>query len=67
LDVVALAQLTSPDFPAPGNEQYTSAQGIDVQRQALEKLPIQYRARRRYHSDDQDSNYQLTLRFNRLA
>ena len=67
LDVVALAQLTSPDFPAPDSESYTSAQGIDVQRQALEKLPTQYREQRDYHSSDEDSRYQLTLRFNRVA
>lgn len=67
LDVVALAQLLSPDFPAPRTERYTSAQGIDVERQALEKLPTQYRERRRYYSDDEDSDYRLTLRFNRVA
>jgi hypothetical protein len=67
LDAVALGQLTSPDFPAPDDAQYTSAQGIDVQSQALEKLPTQYRELRKYHSDDEDSNYHLTLRFNRVA
>lgn len=65
LGVVELSQLTSPDFPAPPDLAYTSAGGIDVERKSLEKLPTQYREERSYHSDDEDSTYQLTLRFNR--
>jgi hypothetical protein len=65
LSVVDLAQLTSPDFPAPADLAYTTKSDIDVKRESLEKLPTQYREQRSYHSDDEDSNYQLTLRFNR--
>lgn len=67
LSVVDLAQLTSPDFPAPADLAYTTDGDIDVKRESLEKLPTQYREQRSYHSDDEDSNYQLTLRFNRQA
>ena len=67
LSVVDLAQLTSPDFPAPADLAYTTEGDIDVKRESLEKLPTQYRERRSYHSDNEDSNYQLTLRFNRKA
>jgi hypothetical protein len=67
MGVLELAQLTSPDFPAPADLAYTSAQGIEVQREALEKLPTQYREQRSYHSGDEESNYQITLRFNRAV
>ena len=33
----------------------------------LEKIPQQYRERREYISDDEDSRYQITFRYNRLA
>jgi hypothetical protein len=65
LGVVDLAQLTSPDFPAPADLAYTSAQDIDVRGESLEKLPTQYRERRSYHSVHRESNYQITLRYNR--
>ena len=67
LSSVDLAQLCSPDFPLPQRERYTSAQGIDVLRDALDKLPTQYREERAYHSTDEESTYRLTLRFNRVA
>jgi hypothetical protein len=67
LTAVELAELTSPDFPSPGEDQYTSSQDIEVRRQALDKLPTQYREQRRYHSPDEESTYLLTLRFNRVA
>jgi hypothetical protein len=40
---------------------------IDVLRQPLEKLPTQYLEERRYFSANEDSQYHLTLRFNRVA
>jgi hypothetical protein len=67
LTAVELAELTSPDFPSPGEDQYTSSQDIEVRRQALDKLPTQYREQRRYHSPDEESTYLLTLRLNRVA
>ena len=33
----------------------------------LDKLPHQYREMREYASDDEDSRYEITYRFNRIA
>jgi hypothetical protein len=33
----------------------------------LDKIPQQYRERREYISDDEDSRYEIVLRYNRLA
>jgi hypothetical protein len=67
LTAVELTQLTNPNFPPPSSDEYTSAQGIDVLREALGKLPTQYREQRTYHSADEESRYQLTLRINQIA
>ncbi len=66
LDTVALASLTSANFPAPQEIGYTSTSGIDVKIVPMDK-GVQYRERREYRSDGEDSEYHITLRYNRLA
>ena len=62
-----LVQLTSVNFPLPLPSEHTTPGGIKVKVTPLEKIPQQYRERREYISDDEDSRYQITFRFNRLA
>ena len=64
---VDLAQLTSDNFPEPSPTQFSATEDISVKVSPVDKLPLQYRELREYHSDDEDSNYQLTLRYNRIA
>ena len=33
----------------------------------LEKFPTQYKERREYRSDEEDSRYEIVLRYNRVA
>ena len=47
--------------------EHTTPGGIKVKVTPLEKIPQQYRERREYISDDEDSRYQITFRYNRLA
>ena len=62
-----LVQLTSVNFPLPLPSEHTTPGGIKVKVTPLEKIPQQYRERREYISDDEDSRYQITFRYNRLA
>ena len=62
-----LVQLTSVNFPLPLPSEYVTSQGIKVVVTPLEKIPQQYRERRRYINDDEDSQYEIVLRYNRLA
>ena len=62
-----LVQLTSVNFPLPLPSEHVTAQGITVKVLPLEKIPQQYRERRTYISDDEESRYEIVLRFNRLA
>jgi hypothetical protein len=62
-----LVQLTSVNFPLPLPSEHISPQGIKVIVTPLEKTPQQYRERREYVSDDEDSRYEITYRFNRVA
>lgn len=66
MSAIELAQLTSPDFPLPGRGRYEANDDISVLRQPLDKLPTQYREERRYFSEDQESEYHLRLRYNRV-
>jgi hypothetical protein len=66
LSSLDLAVLTSANFPAPPEVEYTTNGDIDVKVVPVSK-DVQYRERREYHSDDEDSNYHITLRYNRLA
>jgi hypothetical protein len=66
LTTLDLALLTSADFPAPLPVTYTTSGGIEVSRSPLDKVPTQYRETRAYVSGDEESRYELTLRFNRM-
>lgn len=60
-----LASLTSPNFPPPSVLEFTSAGGIDVRIEPVSK-DVQYLERRVYRSDEEDSEYHITLRYNRF-
>jgi hypothetical protein len=62
-----LDALTNTDLPVPEIAQYVSQQGIKVKAVPLEKIPTQYRERREYRSDEEDSRYEIVLRYNRVA
>ncbi len=62
-----LDALTSVELPMPGVAEYVTQQGIKVKVVPLEKIPTQYRERREYRSDAEDSRYEIVLRYNRVA
>jgi hypothetical protein len=70
LSITDLAKLTSANEPAPDPTTFTTEDGIVVNVNktipAL-KLPLEYHETREYVSDDQDSRYELTYRFSRIA
>jgi hypothetical protein len=42
-------------------------QGIKVKVTPLEKIPQQYREKREYICDDEESRYEIVFRYNRVA
>jgi hypothetical protein len=60
-----LGSLTSANFPAPEARGFTSAGGIDVRIEPVSK-GVQYTERREYRSGEEDSEYHVTLRYNRF-
>ena len=62
-----LVELTSVNFPLPLTSEHITSQGIRVKVTPLDKIPQQYRERREYISDDEDSRYEIVLRYNRLV
>jgi hypothetical protein len=62
-----LVQLTSVNFPLPLPSEYITPQGIKVKVTPLEKTSLKYREKREYASDDEESRYEIVLRYNRLA
>ena len=62
-----LAALTSADFPLPQQSEYPSEHDIMVKVFPLEKTPTQYKERREYVSEAEESRYEITLRYNRVA
>jgi hypothetical protein len=66
LSALDLAMLTNANFPPPGVQEYTTNGDIEVKIVPVSK-DVQYRERREYHSDDEDSDYHITLRYNRLS
>lgn len=62
-----LAELTNVDIALPAPSEYVTPQGIKVRVTPLDKVPGQYRERREYISDDEDSRYQIVFRYTRLA
>ena len=65
--VLQLTELTGADFPMPGPTTFTTEGDIDVTVTPEQKVPTQYRERRRYKSSDEDSTYEVVYRFNRTA
>jgi hypothetical protein len=62
-----LVQLTSVNFPLPLSTEHVTPQGIRVKVTPLEKITHQYREKREYISDDEESRYEIVLRYNRVA
>ena len=70
LSINDLAMLTSSNAPPPDPATFTTEDGITVNVNKTippEKLPSQYRETREYVSDDEDSRYEITYRYNRVA
>lgn len=67
LSMADLVALTSSNFPAPMESTYTTEGGIEVKCFPLDKIPQQYRERREYISDGEDSRYEVYYRFNRIV
>ncbi len=65
LSELKLGSLTSPNFPPPPNVAYTTAGGIKVEATSQSKS-FAYVEVRKYRSDDEDSRYNITLRYNRV-
>lgn len=62
-----LAERTGADFPAPTTAPFTTEGGIRVSATPIDKVPLEYRERRDYVSNEEDSRYALVYRFNRTA
>jgi hypothetical protein len=70
LSVTDLATLTSANGPAPDPATFKTEDDITVNVNKTippQKLPTQYTETREYVSDDQDSRYEITYRFIRVA
>jgi hypothetical protein len=69
--VTDLARLTNINIPSPeansNNTIYTTADEIKVRLMSAEKRQFEYQEVRGYLSDKEDSWYNITLRYNRLA
>ncbi len=62
-----LVELTSENFALPAASEHVTPQGIRVKVTPLGKVQGQYRERREYISDDEDSRYEIVFRYTRLA
>jgi hypothetical protein len=70
LTITDLANLTSANEPAPDPTTFTTEGGIVVNVNKTIpplKLPLEYHETREYVSSDQDSRYEITYRYNRVA
>jgi hypothetical protein len=67
LSAIDLAAVTSANLPPPSSESNTTSGGIKVTAEPLDKRPQQLRERREYVSDDEESRYEIVLRYNRVA
>lgn len=70
LSAVDLATLTSANAPVPDPRTFTTEDDIvvNVNKTILPlKLPLEYHETREYVSDDNDSRYEITYRFNRVV
>jgi hypothetical protein len=62
-----LVQLTSTNFPMPLPSEHITPHGIKVKVTPLDKVPGQYRETREYTSDDEESRYEIVLRYKLLT
>lgn len=67
LSASQLAALTSDEFPAPVPAQYTTASDIDVRVNPVSKGGGEYVEGRDYRCSDEDSRYEIRLRYTRTA
>ena len=70
LSVTDLANLTSANSPAPDPRTFSMEDGIVVNvNKGIPpvKLPLEYHETREYVSDAQESRYEITYRYNRVA
>jgi hypothetical protein len=72
LSTVDLDILTSASYPAPPPTSFETEGAGDItvnvnKTVPPEKIPLQYRETREYVSSDEDSRYEITYRFNRVA
>ncbi len=65
-DVLKLGELTSLNFPLPSVRMLTSPNDIKVIVEPVDKVAFQYRERRRYRSDSEDSTYEIVLTYNQF-
>jgi hypothetical protein len=65
--VVELAELTNANVPAPVFTEFESPQGLKASSNPVEKGALTYREFREYHSEEEESRYDLFLRYNRIA
>jgi hypothetical protein len=62
-----LAELTNVDVPTGGITTHQSPQDLEVVVTPLDKIALTYREFREYVADDEDSRYEVYLRYNRIA
>ena len=62
-----LVERTGASFPMPPPSAFTTEGDIVVTVKPLDKRPQQYREAREYASSAEDSRYEITYRFNRVA
>lgn len=62
-----LAALTSDEFPAPAASEYRSTPDIAVKVSSVSKGGGEYIESRDYRCDDEDSRYEIRLRYTRTA
>lgn len=65
--VIEFAELTNVDVPTGGITQHQSPQDLEVVVTPLDKTALTYREFREYVADDEDSRYEVYLRYNRIA
>jgi hypothetical protein len=67
LSTVDLAALTSLNFPIPEIAEQTTEREIRVVTKLQSKQALTYFETREYISDDEDSRYEIRLRYNRVV
>lgn len=65
--VIELAELTNVDLPISGVTRHPSPQDLEVVVTPLGKTALTYREFREYVAEDEDSRYEVHLRYNRTA